>query len=960
MNAQKEMGAITSGSQNTNAKETTVEDVSIHYDASELKSKPIQFTVFSSPKILTKLIQIGEDGKLEKVNPSSFVNLAEQKQCASLSEVMGILDSLADNQAAGWGVYALGGDSVPLATKAEAADGQATRSKEFFSWPNDAAILMLDIDQPHDPLEAYQTICKSYKEATGHSIEDVEFWYRPSASAGAHLPGQAPMEGGRLYAAVANGSQIPAIGAAMFTGLWLTGHGHIFITKAGTALPRALIDASVWSPERIDYVRPAILVEGIQREERRAYRIGGIEGKMLSGPSDAVPAGVVSADKLAAQKDIIARAIEKEAPQIEAARAAFREAREALNGTGSTVQDAVKYQSLTAKFTVELAKGEMVSVGTILARPEKYHKMLCCDPLEPVDEQGNSTYGKAIIFTNKRPIIKSFLHGGATYRLNLRTRVDEAALPTNPADRVKAIARQLRVHFKDEAFVSMGRSTPLLKRIDNAGCPTIFSKTQFAVVMSDRIQQHTEKLQGTGSNAQWVTVPTILNGDAVSDFYAMLGTEYVDLPALKNGTNKPYLVPSTGIFVTEPGYDASTKIYLSVEHAFPPLQALTPLTRAATIEQLLAPFNGFSFFPQNESQDQKVYTKAIALCCALFASVRRTVAGPILMPAGGRPGIGKTEFSRILVHGMGRPLVSTKHERANDEENKKVWATLMQNPPEYVCLDNADYSFVHTTIEGLADKGIEEPFELRLLGTNTSIDCYNDMLLIVNGIDTHPASEAMARRVLRIEFEQTPKWKSEVTTFASPSAYVKANWETRHMQCLSLLADYASRGFPRNGLLMNFPAFPDFDKWVRGFIYEQFGIDVLLSITEEVTDAADRNEVDGAVGQALTICWMYAVYKSFSGIKEVPKTSDAFVSHILQKTTSSLTFTMTEVKQWLKSKNLDTNNVLQKTLGNPRGLKNAGLVNGLKLKQATAKGDGQTATWQISGFPLEISAWLTF
>lgn len=924
--------------------------------------KKLAFTVFSSPKVLTKQIQIDENGQLEKINPSSFVNLAEKKQCASLSEVMEVLDSLSDTQAVGWGIYALGDEHLPLATKGTATDGQATRSKEFFSWPNDAAVLMFDIDQPHDPLGAYQTICAAYKEATGHSIEDVEFWYRPSASAGAHLPGQAPMEGGRLYAAVANGSQIPAIGAATFTGLWLTGHGHIFVTKAGTALPRTLIDASVWSPERIDFVRPAILAPGIERVARPAYRIGGIEGKVLEGPSKDVPAGVVSADKLAAQKDYIARAIDASAPEIDAARAAFQAAREALNGTGSTVSDAVKYQSLTAKFTVELAKGEIVSVTTILAKPEKYHKVLCCDPLEPVDEQGNSTYGKAIIFTNKRPIIKSFLHGGATYRLNLRTRTDEAALPTNPADRVKSLAKQLRTHFKDEVFVSMGRSTPLLKRIDNAGCPTTFSKTQFAVVMSDRVQQHAEKPQGKGNAAKWVTEETLLSGFAVTDFYAMLGTEYVDLPALKSGTNKPYLVPSTGIFVTEPGYDTSTKIYLSVENSFPPLQSLTTLMRDATIEQLLAPFNGFSFIPQTDVGEAADYTRAISLCCALYAAVRRTVAGPVLMPSGGRPGIGKTEFSRILVHGMGRPLVSTKHERANDEENKKVWATLMQDPPEYVCLDNADYSFVHTTIEGLADKGIEEPFELRLLGTNTSIDCYNDMLLIVNGIDTHPASEAMARRCLRIEFEQIAKWKEEVTTFASPSAYIRANWETRHMQCLSLLADYAARGFPRNGLAMNFPAFPDFDKWIRGFIYEQFSVDVLSAITEEVTDAADRNAVDGAVGQALTVCWMYAVYKARKDgpLNTCPKSSDAFVTHALQKTASSSTFTMTEVKQWLKSKNLDSNNVLQKTLGNPRGLKNAGLVNNLQLKQAAAKGDGQTATWHVSGCPLEISSWLAF
>jgi hypothetical protein len=954
----KENASIVSAGENGNTQqgESELKTERNHYTPSESEKKLIQFTVFSSPKLLTKHIQIGETGKLEKTNPSSFVNLAEKKQCGSLAQVMGILDALTDNQAAGWGVYALGDERVALTTKDNLVEGQAARSKEFFSWPNAAGVLMIDIDQPHDPLDAYNAICRAYEEATGHSIADVEFWYRPSASAGACIPGDPPLEGGRLYAAVANGSQIPAIGAAIFAGLWLTGYGHIFVSKAGTALPRALVDATVWSPERLDFVRPALLGPGIERQARKAYQIGGIAGRMLAGPSSTIPAGVVPADKLAAQKDTIARAIEKASPEIEAARAAFCEARDALNGTGCTVQDAVKYQSLTAKFTVELAKGEMVSIGTILARPEKYHKVLCCDPLEPVDERGNSTYGKAIIFTNKRPIIKSFLHGGATYRLSLRTRVDEPSLPTNPADRVKAIARQLRVHFKDEVFLSMDRLTPQLKRIDNDGRPTVFSKSQFAIVLSDRIQQHADKLQGKKENATWVTEKTILSGDAVNDFYAMLGTEYVDLPRLKSGTNKPYLVPSTGIFVTEPGYDPATKIYLSVEHAFPPLQQLTDLTRAATIEQLLAPFNGFSFIAPNDAVDSKQYTKAIALGCVLYAAVRRTVAGPILMPSGGRAGIGKTEFSRILVHGMGCNLVSTKHERTNDEENKKVWATLVQNPPEYVCLDNADGNFNHTTIEGLVDKQISEAFELRLLGTNTSIDCFNDMLVIVNGINTRPASEAMARRCLRIEFEQIAMWQKEITTFNSPSAYVKANWEIRHMQCLSLLADYASRGFPRNDLPMDFPSVPDFDKWIRGFIYEQFGVDVKIAITEEATDIADRNEVDGAVGQALTVCWMYAICKATPNNKEWGY--DAFSLLAAQNAGSSVTFTMTEVKHWIKTMRLDPNNVLQKTLANPRGLKNAKKVNGLSLMQATKKGENQTATWSVAGSPLEISTWL--
>lgn len=157
MNAPKENASIVSAGANClpgESKTMSSEDTFHNNADGQKKETKIAFSIFTSPKLLTKQIQIGEDGKLEKINPSSFVNLAEKKQCASLSEVMDVLDSLSDTQAAGWGIYALGSDCLPLATKGTATEGQATRSKEFFSWPNDAAVLMLDIDQPHDPLEA--------------------------------------------------------------------------------------------------------------------------------------------------------------------------------------------------------------------------------------------------------------------------------------------------------------------------------------------------------------------------------------------------------------------------------------------------------------------------------------------------------------------------------------------------------------------------------------------------------------------------------------------------------------------------------------------------------------------------------------------------------------------------------------------------------------------------------------
>ncbi len=65
---------------------------------------------------------------------------------------------------------------------------------------------------------------------------------------------------------------------------------------------------------------------------------------------------------------------------------------------------------------MELENGKEVTIGQVLDDRDRYHGALCKDPLEPDYQNGKITakfylYGSA-------PLLHSFAHGGATYRLH--------------------------------------------------------------------------------------------------------------------------------------------------------------------------------------------------------------------------------------------------------------------------------------------------------------------------------------------------------------------------------------------------------------------------------------------------------------------------------------------------------------------------------------------------------------
>ena len=452
-------------------------------------TNPIKFTIFGSPHPLTKTIT-AVDGKLVKSLPSSYVNQARRMTRSTLAEVMADLDVCAAPEAggklaAGWGVPVCEADVVHVDTDARVASGQAVagaiaRTQKHMHWGNAAGVIMFDFDQPHEPEAARAALIAAWrttfgKDGTGNDTErgddmaNAEMFYRPSSSAGCYIEGQTPLAGGRAYVLCERAEDIPRIGAGIFAGLWLNGHGIIEASAAGTPLVRSLVDSLVWQPERIDYICPAILGDGVQRMPTAPLHWG-TPGKMLGAlVADIPPTVTAEFERLKAE------AIERNHDMLAARRKAWMlervkqqrdayvangvtgpELEKAVEAARVTFTDAVETSALGPQFQICLSADmtHWVTIGEILADPAKYHGLKCCDPLEPV-----GTFGKAKIYTNSAPIVHRFLHGGQRFRLVTRSRLEVPLMPDQSARRVPAQDRR-----RDEGCVPRCAVSPERRR----------------------------------------------------------------------------------------------------------------------------------------------------------------------------------------------------------------------------------------------------------------------------------------------------------------------------------------------------------------------------------------------------------------------------------------------------------------------------------------------------------------
>lgn len=377
---------------------------------------------------LTKKHTIGEDGELKKESSPLFSSgSAKTMELKTLDELASTIDGLKKNQCIATGVFDLPECRIVVKDKLDkdgVANGIRARSKEFMKQPS-SGILLLDYDQ--NEYMAEHQICHSVNEviniikSVAPEFKKVGYIGRESASSGIYKTGGSPKKydkGFHIYMLV---KDIPLtdIKEYLDVKLWNGDYGYIDYARNGAMLPRTIVDLSVFSPERVIYEAHPVLGEGVSMVPKQWVKKS---GGVLSGTLT-----LSNSEKLQSREAI--RAAKDDPKKMENAKAketqfnddqvlkcmvvkniSKEEAQQIVSGFQLNTEEGTL---LPEEFVIDLGS-KKITVKELLKSGSDYNGLRFPDPIEGVDYGHN----KAIFYFNNgnNPIIRSFAHGGQTYR----------------------------------------------------------------------------------------------------------------------------------------------------------------------------------------------------------------------------------------------------------------------------------------------------------------------------------------------------------------------------------------------------------------------------------------------------------------------------------------------------------------------------------------------------------------
>ncbi|MCL7421533.1 MAG: phage/plasmid primase, P4 family [Methylobacter sp.] len=390
------------------------------------EARIVTFTLMQSRTRLSKEFWL-EGDIIKKKAAAQMTDGWATRTSIPFSQLPGLLNNATARQALCLGIHSGHKDKMPVRSQAASSSlrGAITRTKEQFQFPDGSGLLMLD----HDPSEYGQSYTPdellSILGDIHPAIESAARVVRGSVSAGVHRIGEQPAagKGFHIYIPVRNAADIPRYGKALFERLWLAGHGFIALARNGAKLKRGLIDAAVFSPERLDFIAPPYIKDKKHLQytpPETLYQ----DGQYLDTES-LQTLNNDEADTLARLVADAGAAVDTESETKQAEWKAERVAEQVAAGVPETMARANIERTLESvnsgkaidlyeDFILEFLTGP-VSVADVLRDPGRYDNQPLADPCE------GKAYGTttAKFYINKdKPCINSNAHGGVKYFLH--------------------------------------------------------------------------------------------------------------------------------------------------------------------------------------------------------------------------------------------------------------------------------------------------------------------------------------------------------------------------------------------------------------------------------------------------------------------------------------------------------------------------------------------------------------
>ena len=392
------------------------------------------FSLFTAPEHtrLTKALSLDADGNLHKAPPNN-AGLGEIETVRMrLSDLPAFMASLDTNQCLVHGVVR---DSrtdkgpVRVVPKARREDGDDTisRSREFFRYPAGPGLGMLDYDPNPDhgheltPDELIAVIDRDVFPDFASAATVAALSTSSEVYLGDELKSTDGKPGFHLYFLAADGGDIPRFGEVLFKRLWLAGYGHGMLSKVGHFLTRGAIDASVFQPERCDFVAGAVVKDDLtQLRPDPVYRHGGcLDTSLLH-------------DLLPEEHTEFQRLLDAERQRMKPEQEPMRREYAAMlaEKTGENVADIIKRLEDGDRGEIDAHEALDIWVGQPPTRERITIREMVKRGLhgEYIEDPVEDTDTRAILFLDGRlgPHIHSFLHGGTNLRI---VGLDAADLP---------------------------------------------------------------------------------------------------------------------------------------------------------------------------------------------------------------------------------------------------------------------------------------------------------------------------------------------------------------------------------------------------------------------------------------------------------------------------------------------------------------------------------------------------